>query len=116
MAIASAVAGVLAAPATAPAQGGVDPTRFCIQEELNTYLYNPLSVKAADQLADNSANCIQGFAAHMQDPALRQAWRNCVVDGLKRSPPLDPTPFIDALYRCTATWLQFRIQIDPNPN
>jgi hypothetical protein len=111
-AAAVATAGALAGPATASAQG-VDPTRFCVQAAANTYLYNPYSVKTVRQFVLETAACAQQFANYMYDDEPRYMWRACLMNGL--AAPNQPAPFISALDRCTARWLEFQMQIDPSP-
>jgi hypothetical protein len=119
MAIVVAAAGVFVAPATASASevGGLGPTRECVQEEVNTYSYTPGSVSAANTMVRRSAACVGAFVQTVRNPQHQANWRACLQAGIDQSNfPTDPTPFADALYRCTATWLEFAIQIDPNPN
>ena len=116
MAVLAAAAGTLAAPAPAAAQNGVDPTRFCVQGEVNAYLYNPYSVGAATALVANSTGCLTAFAGHVTNEEYQAQWRRCLLDGLAQStPPLIVDPFLNAIYACTSTWLQFEVQVDPNP-
>ena len=116
MAVAAVAAGALAGPSTASAEGGVDPTRFCIQDGVNTYLYYPYSVKSARTLAFKALNCSLRFADYLADSDNLDGYRQCLLTGLAQSSlPHDPTPLIVALEYCTTDWLQFEIQVDPNP-
>ena len=114
--LATTVATLLGAPGTAAA-GGVDPTRLCIQDAANTYLYNPYSVKNAAAFVDRTYECAISFAAHMRDPTYRNAWYRCMHYGLERSvESTSYAPLTHAAWQCTSDWLQLTVRVDPYPN
>lgn len=110
-----AVSCVFGAPQSASA-GGIDPTRWCIQDAVSAYLYYPYSVTKATEFAARVKRCGQYFGMHMTDSDKRVAWERCIENGLERSvPPLTWDPLLAALTDCTATWLEFSVQVDPYP-
>lgn len=109
-------AGALASPATASAQGGVDPTRFCVQDGVNTYLYYPYAVQSVRTLAFKLLNCSLRFADHIADEENREVYRECLMEGYRHSVRAkDPTPLLVAADYCTAAYLEYQIQVDPTP-
>lgn len=115
--ITAAVAVVCAMGAPAPASaGGIDPTRWCMQDAANDYLYSPYSIARAKQFVVRTNTCSRYFAMHMLDDEKRAGWEKCLDSGLQRSiQSLAWDPLVAALYNCTAHWLEFSVQVDPYP-
>lgn len=110
-----AVLAGLGAPSPASA-GGVDPTRHCIQAAVNEFVYDPYSARNATRMVVQTKECGKRFGAHVSDSQKRMAWERCLEYGVQRTLlTVSWDPLVDAVYNCTARWLEFEVQIDPYP-